>query len=198
RRSAQTAMWHIAETLTRLVAPILSFTAEEVWQSLPKVENREASVHLALFPALSEIVPTDTTDLLQKWTILLEIRDLVLKQLEIQRNEKVIGKSLGAFVELEPHTNRPDFIEALKMPSEQLAELFNVSRVHVQPYSSNPDYAAPLIVLVGPMTNTPQCARCWRHVSDVGDEANYPTVCLRCAEALDAIEYPAYTAAPTT
>ena len=50
RRSAQTAMWRIAETLTRLVAPILSFTAEEVWQSLPKVEGREASVHLALFP----------------------------------------------------------------------------------------------------------------------------------------------------
>ena len=63
RRSAQTALWRIAETLTRLIAPILSFTADEVWALLPKVENRESSVHLALFPAMSEIVPVTTRKL---------------------------------------------------------------------------------------------------------------------------------------
>ncbi len=71
RRSAQTALWRIAEALTRLIAPILSFTADEVWALLPKVEGRESSVHLALFPDLADIVPGNESELEREWEQLL-------------------------------------------------------------------------------------------------------------------------------
>ncbi len=199
RRSAQTALWRIAETLTRLIAPILSFTADEVWQHLPKVEGREPSVHLALFPNLSEFVPHDTSGLLSKWATLLEIRDLVLKQLEEKRNEKLIGKSLDALVDINPHTNRPDVVEALNTtPTDQLAELFNVSSVHVQPYSTNPDDGTTIVQVIPMIQRSKKCERCWRYTEDVGKEQKYPTVCLRCAEALTAINFAPYTATEAT
>ena len=67
RRSAQTVLWQITEALVRLVAPILSFTADEVWEYLPAVEGREASVHLALFPKPEEIFSEDPAPLLEEW-----------------------------------------------------------------------------------------------------------------------------------
>src|ERR1039457_7287846 len=96
RRSAQTVLWQITETLVRLVAPILSFTADEVWDYLPAVEGREASVHLAQFPAPAEIFSEDPAPLLEEWKDLLNIRDLALRLLEDARQDKMIGKSLEA------------------------------------------------------------------------------------------------------
>src|SRR6202012_4017049 len=75
RRSAQTALWRIAEALTRLIAPILSFTAEEVWQLLPKAAKREPSVHLALFPDIADIVPGNVKHIEEDWEHLLTLRD---------------------------------------------------------------------------------------------------------------------------
>src|SRR6202044_1970225 len=72
RPSAQTALWRIAEALPRLIAPILSFTADEVWQLLPKVESRESSVHLALFPSIADIVPGNVKQIEDDWQHLLE------------------------------------------------------------------------------------------------------------------------------
>jgi isoleucyl-tRNA synthetase len=204
RRSAQTAMWHIAETLTRLVAPILSFTAEEVWQSLPKVEGREASVHLALFPALAQTVPSGTSDLLSDWQRLLEVRDHILFGLEKLRASKVIGKALEAEVRIK-HWSSPSMMTLLHKYSTALPELFNVSGVEVDPASpteeSSKDTSGFSIGSHQSMfdikkSDAPKCERCWRYVPDVGNEDNYPTVCLRCAEALDAIGYPPYTAPP--
>ena len=74
RRSAQTALWRIAEALTRLIAPILSFTADEVWQLLPKVEGRESSVHLALFPDIADIIPGSVRQIETDWEHLLSVR----------------------------------------------------------------------------------------------------------------------------
>jgi isoleucyl-tRNA synthetase len=183
RRSAQTAMGHIAETLTRLVAPILSFTAEEVWQSLPKAEAREASVHLALFPELSTIIPSNTRDLLDDWQRLLETRDRVLTGLENLRANKIIGKALEAEVRIDSSS------PLLHKYSTALPELFNVSQVEVVPSSTSGDEIFNIS-----KSEAPKCERCWRYVPDVGNEAKYPTVCLRCAEALDAIGYPPYAA----
>ena len=75
RRSAQTALWQITEALVRLVAPILSFTADEVWDYLPAVEGREESVHLAQFPAPEDVFSEDPTKLLEEWGSLLHVRD---------------------------------------------------------------------------------------------------------------------------
>ena len=82
RRSAQTVLWQITETLVRLVAPIMSFTADEVWEYLPAVAGREASVHLALFPKPEEIFSADPAPVLEEWKQLFDFRDEVLKLLE--------------------------------------------------------------------------------------------------------------------
>src|SRR6202012_5513165 len=100
RRSAQTVIHQIAETLARLVAPILSFTADEVWQYLPADAKRAPSVHLALFPAPEEIAPDDSS-LLADWQNLLLVRNEALKSLEEARKEKRIGKALEAKVQVE-------------------------------------------------------------------------------------------------
>jgi isoleucyl-tRNA synthetase len=189
RRSAQTAIYKITDALARLTAPILSFTADEVYQSLP---HTSGSVHLTIFPEPEDLAPQDTGTLLQNFEILLKLRDGVLRLLEEKRVNKEIGKSLEAFVEIEVHTSNPANVRALKAYSlGTLQELLNVSQVHVQTYDANPDSASPFIVLVMCSINT-KCERCWRHVPDVGQQEEYPTVCLRCAEALDAIDFPPY------
>ena len=193
RRSAQTALWRIAEALTRLIAPILSFTADEVWPLLPNVENREPSVHLALFPDLADIVPGNETNVEADWQQLLLIREQVLARLELLRAEKTIGKSLEAEVTLMVAIERePNAYALLTRYDQALAELFNVSKVTVQMVESQGG-ASDLVVLVE-KSSAPKCERCWRFVAEVGDDSSYPTVCLRCADALKAIAFPPYDA----
>ncbi|MEO6982434.1 MAG: class I tRNA ligase family protein, partial [Edaphobacter sp.] len=193
RRSAQTALWRIAEALTRLIAPILSFTAEEVWQLLPKVESRESSVHLALFPNLADIVPGSTKVFLADWEQLLSIRSQVLANLEVDRKAGKVGKGLDGAVELQ--IRDLSLKQLLTTHSTALAELFNVSQVVLSAdHATSAPQTEPLSVATIPVKGH-KCERCWRYTEDVGDEANYPTVCLRCAEALEAIQFAPYTAA---
>jgi len=103
RRSAQTAMWRICEAMVRLLAPILSFTCEEVWQHLPKTTNRLDSVHLERFPDAADVlghdsVPEEDSQQQKDWTALLLVREQVMKALEEERSSKRIGKSLEAQV----------------------------------------------------------------------------------------------------
>ena len=179
RRSAQTALWRIAEALTRLIAPILSFTADEVWGYLPKVEGRESSVHLALFPDLAEIVPGNEAGLEAEWAQLLEIRGKVLAKLEVLRAEKVIGKSLEAVVTL---SERSD--EVLRKYAVALPELFNVSEVQLTASAEGEEAISVR------RSEKPKCERCWRYVQEVGEDRRFPSVCLRCADALEAIGFP--------
>jgi isoleucyl-tRNA synthetase len=197
RRSAQTALWRIAEALTRLIAPILSFTADEVWGYLPTVEGREPSVHLALFPNLADIVPGSEATLLKDWQQLLEVRDFTLKQLENARNQKLIGKGLEAAVVISVNNKHPKHNIFERYDANVLAELFGVSQVTVSPSNFPSEEAGPTLatVQVGPLQTVAgilKCERCWRYVQEVGQDARYPTVCLRCAEALEAIGFPPY------
>jgi isoleucyl-tRNA synthetase len=187
RRSAQTAIYKITDALARLTAPILSFTADEVYQSLPRTHG---SVHLTLFPTPESLAPAaSASQLIADWDTLLQKRSEVLAKLETLRAEKVIGKALEAIVTLyigETEKNLEKRHEA------SLPELFNVSEVDLLLVTHNdPDYLQNHAVERSAHT---KCDRCWRHVPDVGDNANYPTVCLRCAEALDAIDFPPYAA----
>jgi isoleucyl-tRNA synthetase len=211
RRSAQTAIYKITDALARLTAPILSFTADEVYQSLP---HTQGSVHLQLFPKPEDLAPSDGSYLLYEWDNLLALRQSVLAELEKYRAKKAIGKSLEANVALGwANTLGP----TLARYQGQLAELLNVSRVDLLNVglSGNAAQDAPegglslaasaartgihalqdaeLYVQIS-ASPAPKCERCWRHVPDVGDDARYPTVCLRCAEALDAIDFPPYPA----
>ncbi|HEY0307407.1 MAG TPA: isoleucine--tRNA ligase [Acidobacteriaceae bacterium] len=186
RRSAQTAIWQIAEALVRLVAPILTFTSEEVWQQLPKLAAREASVHIAEFPA-SAIA--DAPQLIADWKELLAVRDEVLISLEAARQDKLVGKGLDAKVYIE--CDVPELYDLLLRYQPALKELFNVSQVEVLRGTNFEGKAIRVRTVAADGT---KCERCWNFTEDVGHNANYPTVCLRCAEALTAIGFAPYTA----
>jgi isoleucyl-tRNA synthetase len=192
RRSAQTVLWQISETLVRLVAPILSFTADEVWEHLPAVEGREASVHLAQFPAPVEIFSEDPAPLLEEWEKLLTVRDRALQLLESARQEKLIGKSLEADIYL---LAKGDDLVFFKRHSGDLKELLNVSAVAVDEWGVVPpssegrlwqtlttfgeDYSLWACAAHGK-----KCARCWNFMPEVSNYGVWQNVCTRCSDAL--------------
>ena len=194
RRSAQTVLWQITEALVRLVAPILSFTADEVWDYLPKVEGREASVHLALFPKPEEIFSEDPARLIENWKLLFALRGGVLSALEELRQTKVIGKSLEADVELYAEGTTYEY---LRESGVSLGELFNVSQVRLikdfqkvrsnarVPNAQEIGFAniADLRAFVMPASGT-KCARCWNFMPEVSNYGIWQNVCSRCQAAL--------------
>jgi isoleucyl-tRNA synthetase len=188
RRSAQTAIYKITDALARLTAPILSFTADEVWQSIP---GKQGSVHLTLFPKPEELAPADTNKIIADWEALLQIRTAALAKLETLRIEKIIGKALEGAVSfaVQDTTTTADILEKYK---GSLPELMNVSSVDEPVRVATTSSGAVLDTFAKVATGT-KCERCWRYTEDVGKDLNYPTVCLRCAEALNAIDFPAYT-----
>jgi isoleucyl-tRNA synthetase len=188
RRAAQTALWRIGEALTRLLAPIMSFTCDEVWQYLPKLESRPASVHLAKFPAAAEIlgdasVPPEDPQQKSDWATLLSIREQVLKPLEEARAQNQIGKSLEAQVRL---TATDPLYSLLERHKDDLRYLFIVSQVHLERGVSG-NGTGHLQVEVKPAEGT-KCERCWNYSTQVGKDLNYPTVCERCAPVLRELE----------
>ena len=176
RRSAQTVLWKITEALVRLLAPILSFTADEVWDYLPAVEGREASVHLALFPAPAEIYPEDPAPLLGEWKRIFAVRDAALLVLETARQEKRIGKGLEA--ELEIHA-AGELHTLLQSHAAGLKEILNVSGVRVIEGNE-------LSVKALPASGT-KCSRCWNFMPEVSNYGVWESVCTRCHEALKAM-----------
>lgn len=179
RRSAQTVLWKIAEALVRMVAPILSLTADEVWQYLPRSEGRPSSVHLTHFYTPDQIAPAHP-ELLDDWKKLFTVRDEVLRSLEEARKEKRIGKSLEAKIRIAADK---DTLVLLKTYASSLKELFNVSQVEIQPGP-----AAAVEVTTLPADGT-KCERCWNFMLDVAPFGVWPKVCARCAEALEQMGY---------
>ena len=173
RRSAQTALWQITETLVRLVAPILSFTADEVWEYLPKVEGREVSVHLAQFPKPEEVFSEDPAPLLEEWKQIFGLRDTAMVKLEEARQEKRIGKGLEAELEVLVTGNLHKLLSSY---APALKEILNVSKVTVVEDLSNS-------VIVQPATGH-KCARCWNFMPEVSSYGIWQNVCTRCQSAL--------------
>jgi isoleucyl-tRNA synthetase len=173
RRSAQTVLWKIAETLVRLVAPILSFTADEVWEYLPAVEGREASVHLALFPKPEEVFSEDPAKLMEEWKQIFEVRDQALRVLEEARQAKHIGKGLEAELEI---TASGELLALLQRHAAGLKEIVNVSSVAVLE-------GAELQVTALPASGH-KCARCWNYMPEVANYGIWENVCTRCHDAL--------------
>ncbi|HMS09510.1 MAG TPA: class I tRNA ligase family protein, partial [Pyrinomonadaceae bacterium] len=175
RRSAQTALYRIADSLCRLMAPLLAFTSDEAWENLPG--EREASVHMAEFPAATRLDETAEAELLLRWERIFAIRDEVLKALEAARNEKKIGSSLEAKVILT--TDKPTTMFLLDHFTE-LRYIFIVSQVEVR---EGETFAVRIEKADGE-----KCERCWNYSTRVGEFEKYPTVCERCSEALQEIE----------
>ena len=186
RRAAQTAIWRIGEALVRLLAPVMSFTCEEIWQFLPPVLGRAESVHLVAFPSGSDIlgegVPEQDEQQQKDWTLLRSVRDEVLKALEEARNAKLIGSGLEAQVTV---TAADPAYSVLKRYADQLRYLFIVSAVTLQQGSGNG--SAGISVQVAKAAGE-KCERCWNYSIHVGEDKAYPTVCERCSAVLREIE----------
>ncbi len=187
RRSAQTAVWRIGETLVRLVAPIMTFTAEEIWSYLPKVPGREESVHLALFPKPEDITGIIASGQVESVTSsfgsLMAVRDEALKALETARTEKLIGSALEAVVTIFAPESLYELLERYR---QDLRFLLIVSGVEVRKATGG-NGNAPLRVEVSKAPGG-KCERCWNYSELVGSSERYPTVCERCLAALKEIE----------
>ena len=187
RRAAQTAIWRIGEALVRLLAPILSFTCEEVWRYLPPVAGRLESVHLTIFPAAGDLLGANEVAIAadpkqsEDWKTVLVVRETVLKALEEARNQKLIGSNLQAQVTL---TAVDPVFSVLERFKNDLRYFFIVSAVEVKKGSGNGD--SPVVVQVGKAPGL-KCERCWNHSIHVGEDRNYPSVCERCSAVLKEI-----------
>jgi len=176
RRSVQTALYRIADALACLLAPILAFTADEVWENLPGNGARPASVHLAEFPRARD---EQDQELSARWQQLFEVRDEVLRVLEAARVAKTIGSSLEAAVEITAGGKTYDLLERY---ADELRYIFIVSQVGLSRAE-----AGHITVKVR-RADGPKCERCWNYSPRVGESSRYPTACERCVEALKEIE----------
>jgi isoleucyl-tRNA synthetase len=181
RLSAQTVLWMISDALVRLVAPILSFTAEEVWQYMPAMAKRLPSVHLELFPQPASLAATIDADFMSDWSTLLMIRDEAFKSLEEARKAKLIGKALDARLVLEVPENMGPLLERY---FGSLKELLNVSQVEVVTGPATAVSATTLPAL------GKKCERCWNYSVLTGADRRWPTVCERCSAALEQMGVP--------
>jgi isoleucyl-tRNA synthetase len=169
-------MHEILVSLVKLMAPVLSFTADEVWQYIPMPDN-PASVHLTGFPEVRTDLLDD--DLAQEWERLLGVRDEVLRALEVARKEKRIGSAQEAAVEV--RAAGPEF-EFLAGHREDLETICIVSRLTVRRADGQSDDAG-LVVRVERAPGR-KCQRCWNYRESVGASAAHPALCDRCVAVL--------------
>lgn len=180
RRGSQTVLYEIILAITKLMAPVLSFTAEEIWRALfaqfdGKLEVD--SVHLNLFP---EAHPEWQDDKLgQRWEQLLEVRVAAQAALEEQRREKVIGSSLEANVEIKSNSEKYMFLQNYEA---DLSAIFIVSQVKLTQVNNLP-HKPDFLVMVSKSTSK-KCERCWNYREAVGQNEQHPTLCDRCVEAV--------------
>jgi len=188
RRSAQTAVWKITSALVRLAAPILVFTAEELWKYLPKASGEPGSVHIALFPQEADLHSGIPAGKASTWELLGKVRGEVLKTLETARNEKkLINSGLEAKVLLNADL---ELKAKLKHYLPVLPALFIVSQVDFISAGTG-DFrseAVPGLEVTVQRADGRKCERCWNYSTRVGENPRYPTICERCSEAIAEIE----------
>jgi isoleucyl-tRNA synthetase len=186
RRSAQTAVFRIASALLRLIAPILTFTSEEVWKHFPRGGGESESIHCARFPMAEGLERAASEPAAANWARLSAIRPHVLKALEEARNSKTINSGLEAKVTL---SAGGDLAALLNKYAASLPALFIVSQVRLEAVSGagNSEETSGVSVRVE-RADGKKCERCWNYSAHVGESAEYPTICERCVAALEEIE----------
>jgi isoleucyl-tRNA synthetase len=178
RRSAQTAMYIMADGLARLLAPILPVTTEEMWTHLPG--DREPSVHMAEFPAAADLERWRDSALVERWEQLIEVRNTVNAALELKRQDKTIGTSLGARVRLRAGGATAALLESVR---DDLPMLFIVSEVELDTTRST-DVEIDVMV---EKAEGDKCPRCWRIVRATAPDTG---LCDRCTLAVGAVREP--------
>ena len=176
RRSAQTALYTIVDALARMLATILVFTADEIWESLPEDGSRAASVHLTELPSASG---KGDEALTARWNQVFAVREEVMRALEDARVAKLIGGALEAAVDI---TASGDRYELLDRYRDDLRYVFIVSQVSLTKAETGD------VSIKVRRADGRKCERCWNYSTRVGESARYPTVCERCVEALEEIE----------
>ena len=172
RRAAQTVMYEILSSLVRIIAPMTSYTAEEIWKYMPHKENeRKESIMLEYWPKTND--KYENKELEDKWNRIIKVKDEAAKALEMARAEKVIGHSLNAKVIINADKENYDF---LKEKEDLLQEVFIVSGVEIKEAK---EFSVEVKVADGE-----KCERCWMYSTTVGKDKENPTVCHKCSEAL--------------
>ena len=164
--------------LARLLAPILSFTCEEVWTHTKHSAGAVDSVHVDLFPDASELISGITVEQRKQaseWDSLMPVREQVLKALDTAREDKVIGSSLEAAVTL---TAGGEAFDRLEKFASELPALFIVSQTALERGNGE------VIAVKVERARGDRCERCWKYTSDVGSDPDFPTVCASCARVL--------------
>jgi len=179
RRSAQTALLHITQALLKLMAPVLSFTAEEAWGILlgstlkATKDVGRVTIFTECYHAMPEVSRAGT--LQHRWTRLREIRALVMRKLEDLRSAGSIGSSLQGEVDL---TASGEDLELLQSVAAQLSFIFIVSRVGIH------EGAGELEIAIAASTHQ-KCERCWHWRDDIGQDPAHPHICGRCVDSLN-------------
>jgi isoleucyl-tRNA synthetase len=177
RRSSQTAMYIILHGFTRLIAPILSFTADEIWKEIPHYDSDDlTSVVFNMMP-VDEITLDVSSAFLEKWDRIHAIRDVVLAALEQKRAAKEIGKSLEAKILLHSKEDLTDILP-------ELAAAFIVSKVELADGEGEYKSESGTFSVTVEKAEGEKCERCWTYSETVGDSNEYPTLCKRCASVI--------------
>jgi isoleucyl-tRNA synthetase len=180
RRSIQTVMYESLMALTKLSAPVLSHTADEVWEYIPGVE--EVSVQLTSMPEVKNYQGTEKLE--KDWNLFMDVRDEVLKALEEARSQKTIGKSLTASITLYPTESLKPWLESV----EDLNKLFIVSKAAIGGAKTDAPESAKAFEHVAVSVTSAEgetCERCWVVSEDVGKNENHPTLCASCADIVE-------------
>lgn len=176
RRSAQTAMFTLIKEIAIVIAPVLSFTADEIWEYLPKWAAKKEFVFEELFPEVFDY-PIDN-----KWNTITSVRKEINKALELARAEKVIGHPLDAEVTISVNSEMANHLNV----DEGLEKMFIVSSANVVNEKLENAYTSEdgLVQVLVKASDAPKCGRCWTHSTTVGQNSTHKEVCARCAEAL--------------
>jgi isoleucyl-tRNA synthetase len=173
-------MYRILDTLLRLIAPVLSFTADEAWQYLPG--EHEACIHLAGFPKLQPEVKDDK--LVERWDRIMKVRAEVSKALEQARVAKTIGHSLDAGVTV---CAEPELLAFLGEYAADLAAIFIVSKVTLDDAMAGDSYtteAVPGLRVQVSAAPGEKCERCWCYSEELGQDTSHPSICPKCTTAV--------------
>ena len=182
RKAAQTTMYKILVALDKIIAPILCFTSQEIWDFMPKTEGMNKYVVFEDMPKAGQYAADDAFK--AKWAQLIAVRDEVKKVLEQARAEKIIGASLEAAVTLYCNDAVYDLLNSI--PMDELADLMIVSQVELVKGEGGAASAVEGLGVAAAHATGEKCERCWKYSATIGSHAAHPTLCARCASVVEA------------
>ncbi len=188
RRSAQTAAWHILNAMVRWLYPVLSFTAEEIWQSMPGEKTEEFVLFTQWYDGLFRLDANDKLSA-SEWRYVFALRELISKQLEAVRVAGQIGASLDAEVAIYYRKGSPEVnADPLLTLGDELRFVLITSAVHLHDLAAVPADAVEILEQVFVQVSRSahgKCTRCWHHREDVGSHAAHPELCGRCIDNVE-------------